>query len=390
MRIRRALVTAAATAAIVPAALMAAPTAAATDSGGSGDPAASTTSTGSTGTGGSTATEGSTGSAGSTGTGGSTGSAGTAGSAAAGGSSAGTAGTGANGGTGNTGGTGGASAGSTSTGTTGTGGGDNGGTSAGTGGQEPGNSTSGGGTGELPGGGLCEDEDDEATEDADLTTTLHGLPAKVVAGSGFHTFTYRLTNNSDKDFESVEFGLFAAAVAEDAPDDEGTGEHLTLQYKDRETGDWKDISTDADDEEEGHIGSTRVAANGKTEVELRLSVDKKAPAGTGYAISVGAYLDEEDNCVVSAGEYYEFEIVAAGKGADEESPETKPQGGAKKPASTPAKSGSGGGSGGSTGELASTGSSDTLPAIGLTGAAAMVAGAGAVLVARRRVTPGRR
>ncbi|MBR7678872.1 LPXTG cell wall anchor domain-containing protein [Streptomyces daliensis] len=233
---------------------------------------------------------------------------------------------------------------------------------------------------------MCEDEDDEATEDADLTTTLHGLPAKVVAGSGFHTFTYRLTNNSDKDFESVEFGLFAATVAEDAPDDEGTGEHLTLQHKDRETGDWKDISTDADDEEEGHIGSTRVAANGKTEVELRLSVDKKAPAGTGYAISVGAYLDEEDNCVVSAGEYYEFEIVAAG--ADEESPEAKPQGGAKKPASTPAKSGSGGGS--STGELASTGSSDTLPAIGLTGAAAMVAGAGAVLVSRRRAAAGRR
>ncbi|MEU1949949.1 LAETG motif-containing sortase-dependent surface protein [Streptomyces sp. NPDC020125] len=231
---------------------------------------------------------------------------------------------------------------------------------------------------EGPGDGECADDGDY-NEDPELSTTLVGLPSKVVAGSGFHGFTFQVKNESDRSYQRVDFGLFAGTVHESAPD--GTGKYLTLQYKDPETGAWKAISTDENDAGSGYIGYTDVRPHETLKVDLRLSVAKSAPEGFGYAISVGVYADDKGNCVYSTGEYYEFDVLKAGSEPGKVPPaDPKPQGGTKPLPHKPE---------GNTeispqGSLAETGSSSALPMIALIGGVAMAAGGGAVFVVRRR------
>ncbi|WP_413799826.1 LAETG motif-containing sortase-dependent surface protein [Streptomyces iranensis] len=231
---------------------------------------------------------------------------------------------------------------------------------------------------EEPGEGECADDGDY-NEDPELSTTLVGLPSKVVAGSGFHGFKFQVKNESDRAYQRVDFGVFAGTVHESAPD--GTGKYLTLQYKDPESGAWKAISTDESDPGSGYIGYTDVRPHETLTVDLRLSVAKSAPEGFGYAISVGVYADDEGNCVYSTGEYYEFDVLKAGSTPGDVPPaDPKPQGG-KKPLPHKPK--------GDTeispqGSLAETGSSSALPMIAVIGGVAMAAGGGAVFVVRRR------
>ncbi|WP_413808900.1 LAETG motif-containing sortase-dependent surface protein [Streptomyces sp. OE57] len=231
---------------------------------------------------------------------------------------------------------------------------------------------------EEPGDGECADDGDY-NEDPELSTTLVGLPSKVVAGSGFHGFRFQVKNESDRAYQRVDFGLFAGTVHESAPD--GTGKYLTLQYKDPESGAWKAISTDESDPGSGYIGYTDVRPHETLTVDLRLSVANSAPEGFGYAISVGVYADDEGNCVYSTGEYYEFDVLKAGSEPGHVPPaDPKPQGGKKPLPHKPE---------GDTeispkGSLAETGSSSALPMIAVIGGVAMAAGGGAVFVVRRR------
>ncbi|MFG2579272.1 LAETG motif-containing sortase-dependent surface protein [Streptomyces malaysiensis] len=231
---------------------------------------------------------------------------------------------------------------------------------------------------EEPGDGECADDGDY-NEDPELSTTLVGLPSKVVAGSGFHGFKVQVKNDSDRAYQRVDFGVFAGTVHESAPD--GTGKYLTLQFKDPESGAWKAISTDENDPGSGYIGYTDVRPHETLTVGLRLSVAKSAPEGFGYAISVGVYADDEGNCVYSTGEYYEFDVLKAGSEPGKVPPaDPKPQGGKKPLPHKPE---------GDTeinpqGSLAETGSSSALPMIAVIGGVAMAAGGGAVFVVRRR------
>ncbi|MBL1095418.1 LAETG motif-containing sortase-dependent surface protein [Streptomyces coffeae] len=230
--------------------------------------------------------------------------------------------------------------------------------------------------------GECTDNGDY-NEDPDLSTTLVGLPSKVVAGSGFHTFTFEVKNDSDRTYKRVDFGVVAGTVHLD--DLEGTGKYLTLQYKDPDTGAWQNISTDDNDPGAGYVGYTDVRPHETLTVDLRLSVAKSAPEGFGYAISIGVYADDKGNCVYSTGEYYEFDVLKAGSKPGEVPPaEPKPQGGKKPLPHKPE---------GNTeinpkGSLAETGSSSALPTIALIGGVAMAAGGGAVFVVRRRRSGG--
>ncbi len=107
-------------------------------------------------------------------------------------------------------------------------------------------------------------------------------------------------------------------------------------------------------------------------------MDKKAPAGLGFAISIGMYADDEGNCVYSGGEYYEFDILAAGSEPGDVD-DSKPQGG-----SDPCRPSPGDTQIDPQGSLASTGAGSMLPAFALAGGAAVAVGAGAVFLVRRR------
>ncbi|WP_181010921.1 hypothetical protein [Streptomyces sp. SM13] len=53
--------------------------------------------------------------------------------------------------------------------------------------------------------------------------------------------------------------------------------HLTLQFKDPETGVWTDIVLDDEDETSGYLGYTSVQAEESFSIDLRVSVAKKSP-----------------------------------------------------------------------------------------------------------------
>ncbi|MFG2881138.1 LAETG motif-containing sortase-dependent surface protein [Streptomyces sp. NPDC048297] len=225
-------------------------------------------------------------------------------------------------------------------------------------------------------------DSDEPSVDEDLTTDLSGLPSKIVAGSGFHNFKLNVDNSGDRAYQRVDFGVFAAQV--DESDYFIDTSHLTLQYQDPASGKWVDISLDENDEGAGYLGYTDLRAHESLTIGLRLSVDKTAPAGLGYAISIGMYTDDQGQCVYSGGDsYYEFDILKAGS-APGDPGDAKPQGGKKPLPRQPS---------GNTeidpqGHLAQTGSSSALPLIALTGGVAVAAGAGAVFVVRRRKAAG--
>ncbi|ALC31824.1 hypothetical protein ABE83_10360 [Streptomyces sp. CFMR 7] len=215
--------------------------------------------------------------------------------------------------------------------------------------------------------------------DKNLRTSLSGLPSKVVAGSGFHAFKLNVENKGDKVYDRVDLGLFASQADTDTWDE--TTEYLTLQFKNPETGVWTDIVLDEDDDAAGYIGYTGIRAKESFAIDVRLSVDKKAPASFGLVFVAGVYVDDEGNCVFPDGEaYYEFEVLAAGKDAGEPN-EAKPQTGGKKPVkakpvgNTPIKP---------EGTLAQTGSDSGLPVIAAVGGVAILAGAGVVFALGRR------
>jgi hypothetical protein len=61
-------------------------------------------------------------------------------------------------------------------------------------------------------GPACDYSGDDETVDDNLTTALSGLPSKIVAGSGWHGFTLEVGNDSGTDFPRVDLGVFALAL----------------------------------------------------------------------------------------------------------------------------------------------------------------------------------
>ncbi|MFD4611491.1 LAETG motif-containing sortase-dependent surface protein [Streptomyces sp. NPDC058440] len=224
----------------------------------------------------------------------------------------------------------------------------------------------------------CKDTKKGPKFDENLRTSLTGLPSKVVAGSGFHNFKLNVKNTGDNSYKRVDMGVFAALVGGKNGTDQSS--HLTLQYKDPVAGTWENISQDLDDPAVGYVAYTDIKAKETFSVDLRLSVDRTAPAGLGVAITIGMYADDKGNCVYATDEdYYQFDVLAAGTSAGNP-PDAKPQGGRKELPAKPV----GDRQIVPQGHLAETGSSSALPMIALAGGAAVAVGAGAVFVVRRR------
>ncbi|MGW5739451.1 MULTISPECIES: LPXTG cell wall anchor domain-containing protein [Streptomyces] len=223
---------------------------------------------------------------------------------------------------------------------------------------------------------------DEDGEDADskLEIGLSGLPGKIVAGSGWHQFKLTASNPTDEDLGEVQWLAMVDNYTESEKEKDWLANYAQIQYFNPDTKAWESI----EDEVVGgfYFGSTPLGAKEKVDIKLRLNVSAKAPAGDGFALGIGGYLDSEENCVRSSFSFYEFTVLKAGSnnenpGKAEENKGGKtptggktPQGGAQE---IPA-----------TGSLAETGSSSALPTIGLVGGVAVIAGAGAVYVVRRK------
>ncbi|MEU6115996.1 LPXTG cell wall anchor domain-containing protein [Streptomyces sp. NPDC047117] len=219
---------------------------------------------------------------------------------------------------------------------------------------------------------------EEASDEAAITTTLRGLPSKVVAGSGWHGFTFRASNTSDKAMKSVDAYVMLSAI--DKGDFDDVSNLLTVQWYDEGAGAWENV------DDYGYFASLADLAPGEyADAKLRLKVDAKTPGSYGFAFAVGAYHDENDVCGYSEGSEYEFDVLiagsnpgsvppATGKPSDRKPGKPAPQGGLKE---LPV-----------TGKLAETGSSSALPMIAAVAGVTMAVGAGAIFVVRRRKTEG--
>ncbi|MYX04698.1 LAETG motif-containing sortase-dependent surface protein [Streptomyces sp. PgraA7] len=228
--------------------------------------------------------------------------------------------------------------------------------------------------GEGEEGGACEPE-------LDLTSQVTGLPDKLVAGTSTD-FSLRVTNGSDRHMDEVL--AFVSVHATDKSGLKDTGKFFRLQWSTQSAPKWQ--NADADDYIDG-VGALKPGAH--ADVKLRLTLDKATPAGNGVAFFAADFFNEDGSCGGAPDlDMYEFDVKAAGSkpGRTEDAkPSTTPR--PDNTGTTPLGSASGTpASTGSNGSLAATGSSSATTPIALAGGAAVLLGAAAVFVARRRKT----
>lgn len=207
-----------------------------------------------------------------------------------------------------------------------------------------------------------------------LKLSINGLAGKIARGSGWDTFTFNVYNNSKSTVKNVWF--FAGASADKAGDHLFTSKQVRLQALNEEEGTWEDLNELGTSS--GYVGETDEIKPGyEIDISLRIKVKASAPVGSGFSLGGGLVFGEEEALPCFTDVAYKFQIVKAG---DEDG--TKPQEGGKVP--VPAEKPSEGKAGQVTGSLAETGSSSSTPMFALAGGAAVVLGAGAMFVVRRR------
>ncbi|MER7690751.1 LAETG motif-containing sortase-dependent surface protein [Streptomyces sp. NPDC097610] len=212
-------------------------------------------------------------------------------------------------------------------------------------------------------------------QDSKVDVSISGLPGKIAAGSGWHKFSLNVLNNSKSTLN--EIGFFAGASSDKAGDDLFQSKKVQLQAYNEDTKAWEDV--DSEGYAVGFVGYTdELKPDYEVDIPLRINVKSSAPVGAGFSLGASIYGDTDGQCTGYGEVAYKFQIVSSGTDTDG----TKPQEGGKVPVSDkPADKGN---TPEVNGSLAETGSSSALPTIALVGGLAVVAGAGAVFVVRRR------
>ncbi|GGU92668.1 hypothetical protein GCM10010275_32310 [Streptomyces litmocidini] len=232
---------------------------------------------------------------------------------------------------------------------------------------------------------FAEEMEGECADEAALKVALTG-PGKVTAGKSA-LFSLRVSNETGRNLDAVEAYVNAlrAPESDDEVIDEDTDltdRFIKVEWSSADHLEWTRFTENSPSIEIG-----KIAKGGHADVKLRLTVDADAPAGKGVAFAFSAYENNDGSC--GTGDDFatlDFQIDAADKG---DKPKPKPT-----DTPTPVPTATTGGNtnttqqGGSSvtpvnGTLAATGANDTLP-LGLAAAGAVVLGAGALVVARRR------
>ncbi|GFH36096.1 LPXTG cell wall anchor domain-containing protein [Streptomyces pacificus] len=228
----------------------------------------------------------------------------------------------------------------------------------------------------------CEEVDENFEEKA-LDIRFSGLPGKIVAGGAPEQFNLTITNTSEADLKEVAF--YAAVENFELDDPEKfLSPYIDLEFKVPGTNEWVGIGND-DYAGDYFWGVETMKSQDFVKIDLRLTIDRNAPAGDSYSLGSGGYIGDVkgQECIAeSADRFVDFVVLKPGSpnenpgeaepGApkQDKGPDIKPQGDVKQ---LPV-----------TGNLAETGSSSVLPAIGIAGGIALVAGAGVVFAMKRR------
>ncbi|MFJ9585516.1 LAETG motif-containing sortase-dependent surface protein [Streptomyces acidicola] len=237
-----------------------------------------------------------------------------------------------------------------------------------------------------------------------IKLSLKGLPGRIAAGGGWHTFTLNVANTT-----STPLGEVQGSVSVDngqASENADLWKYAYLERWDADSGTWQGLSEEDKNQyrETGLIiGYTNLDADESADLRFRLRLDAKATLGSGYADGGGTYVDPEEHCTDGTTTSFNFDVVAPDEEGDgEEGGGEEGDGeegdGSPTASATPAPTASTSQSATPTadasqsatsdpsvnGDLAATGSSSALPVIGAIGGLAVVAGTGAMIVVRRR------
>ncbi|MCT2546383.1 MULTISPECIES: LAETG motif-containing sortase-dependent surface protein [Streptomyces] len=207
---------------------------------------------------------------------------------------------------------------------------------------------------------------------SDLDISVNGLPGRIARGSGWHKFKMNVYNSSKSAVKEIDY--FAGASSDEEGNDLFRSRQVSLQALDPETGTWVELSEDG--RAVGYVGrSDEIPAGYEVDIALRVNVRPTAPVGAGFTLGAGLYVGDKD-CAGVSDIAYRFKIVRSGGSGS--TPQTG--GSAPVPAAKPADNPAGKVSG----SLAETGSSSALPVFATAGGAALVLGAGAMFIVRRR------
>lgn len=207
---------------------------------------------------------------------------------------------------------------------------------------------------------------------SDLDISIDGLPGRIARGSGWHTFKMNVYNSSKSTVKKIDY--FAGASSDEEGNDLFRSKQVSLQALDPETDKWVELSEDG--RAVGYVGrSDEMPAGYEVDIPLRINVKPTAPVGAGFTLGAGLYVGDKD-CTGISDIAYRFKIVESGGSGS--TPQTG--GSAPVPSAKPADNPTGKVSG----SLAETGSSSALPVFATAGGAAVVLGAGAMFIVRRR------
>ncbi|MFI9342853.1 LPXTG cell wall anchor domain-containing protein [Streptomyces sp. NPDC052773] len=221
---------------------------------------------------------------------------------------------------------------------------------------------------------ICADPGDESVGlSDDLRSGLSGLADTIVAGSGWEQFSFDVSNRGDEEIKDIKPLIGVAAIGWDEQDYSG---EITVQVRDKASGTWSTIANTGG--EGGTFPAFSLGAGQSISFEMRLSVSGEVPDAIGLTGGFAQYADEEGCWIADDpnGWLYFFDILAAGSEAPKPG-DAKPQTGGMADLDDV-------NSVDVTGSLAETGAGSALPMIGLVGGAAVVAGAGAVYIVRRK------
>ncbi|WP_217208991.1 LPXTG cell wall anchor domain-containing protein [Streptomyces sp. AC550_RSS872] len=230
----------------------------------------------------------------------------------------------------------------------------------------------------------CEEVDEEFAEEA-LETEVSALPGKIVAGSGWHSFSLKVTNTSDVTLKDVAFYAEIESTKYWETWEPTLSPYVDLQFRNPSTKAWESIEGEDGLAGAYFWGTDTMKPGDFNKIDLRVDIRKGAPAGESYHFGTGAYVDNingEDCIAEGFGDGWFFDVLAAGS-SNENPGEAKP--GAEKPSNGAEEKPQGGVSEQPvTGSLAETGSSSSTPAIATIGGIAIVAGAGVMFAMKRR------
>ncbi|MFI1970408.1 LAETG motif-containing sortase-dependent surface protein [Streptomyces cinnamoneus] len=225
-------------------------------------------------------------------------------------------------------------------------------------------------------------------------TGLRGLPSKIVAGSGWHEFTYRVTNVSKVTVMEADVSLMLGTA--DPKLDDIAQLDVTVEWYNPATRSWKAIEGGGAGALDNYDFATvkNIKPGEYADAKMRIKAGDKAQAGTGYFFTIGHSFGADGKCGSDGISQFDFTVLTPGskpgKVGDAKGKPGKPGSVEQAHKAEQAAAGNKATAQGEraeipvTGKLAETGSSSAVPVVAGIGGAAVVAGAGALFLVKRR------